>query len=674
MPLPRLSGVKSKLKEVAAKIAALAVGLIKKLAAHIRSSEDAKKRILLGGILLVFMLTSLILFISLRGGSSREGDFGIPDDFGILSLKTSVSPGSPLAPGVHAWRSGFPWRALDLFEEALRENLSQRERIALFNYCGHIRIALGDYAQASTAFNNARRLAPDAGAEYGLGRIAQLTHDIPQALQFYARATALRGDFALAWRRQGDCHFGLNRYAEARTKYRRALTHSDEDLIRFRLAECALHLGELEEARSGFLFLLENAQHPNIIAFSAAHLADSECDKGNTSAAIAYYRQAIRANPNVSAFRFNLGGLHLLAGELDEAVAVYNALLAMPRGLESDDANRRLAGILSRSLGEVFYDRNDSESALRFLQGSGQEDQEVLSMLGDINFLRGEDDLALEYYRRVLALGPLSRLAFLAYANSGTIYMNRSQAARALAAYTKALEIEPENPQLHYNLGFALLETGDRQGAQAAFLQAYTADQSLTDALLALVVTAGPENAVSVLFQARDESGHDSFFTQSLLARVFHLARDYGRAITSARRALVLAPAGTPVFDIQLLLLRSLLVQEEYSGAAKLLRDLRESHSQDPIYLYCAALFALRAGDSAAAARYLDLARQFVRSPSLRAAISYWQGNLAWQEGRIADALERYRETLDLVPGHTAASYNASYCVRQLADGNRGTR
>ena len=666
MPLPQLSDVKSELKALPAKFMAFIADIFKRLLAYLRSNKEARKRLLLGCILFALMLTSLMLFLALRNASSGGSDFGIPDDFGILSAKTSVSQDSPLLPGVNAWKSGYPWRALDLFTEALGGRLAERERIAIYNYCGHIRIALADYAQAAIAFTAAKRIADDAGAEYGLGRIAQLTEDIPRALQFYARAAALRDDFALAWRRQGDCLSAQGMYAEARERYKRAIFHSEDDLVRYRLAECALRLGEIEDAEFRFRSLLESTKNKNIIACSAAHLADRESDKGNVDEAIAYYRQAIRANPGIPAFRYNLGGLYLLQGELDEAVAVYNALLASSGG--QGEANTHLAETLSRNLGEVFYDRNDSESAMRFLRGSGQEDHDILSMLGDINFLKGEEEVALEYYRRVLASAPLSKNTFLAYANSGTIYLNRAQPERALAAYTMALEIEPENAQLQYNLGFALLETGDRKEAQAAFLRAYTADTSLTNAILALAVTAGPENAISAILDARDGTGRNNFFIQALLARVFHFAREYGRAAEFARRAIATAPAGTSVLETQLVLLRSLLAQENYSGARGLLAELKEKYSQNSVYLYCAGMLAIRTGDSTAA-RYFELAREYTSSPSLRAAISYWQGNLAWQEGRLADALTKYREALEYVPGHTAAAYNASYCVRQMTAG-----
>jgi len=653
MPSPRLLRVKAKIEELFAKFGEL--------------SRDAKKRVFLGALLLALMLFSLILFVTLKNRPPELEGFGVPDDFGILTQSTVLPQQSPLAPGASAWKSGYPWRALDHFTAALSAGLSQAETIAAWNYCGHIRIALGDYAQAGIAFSAANGIKPNAGAEYGLGRIAQLTKDIPQALHHYARATELRDDFALAWRRQGDCLFGEGGYAAARERYSRALVRSDEELLRFRLAECALYLGERDDARRQFTRLIESAQNKTITAYTAARLADMESDEGKLGQAIAYYRQAIADAPEAAAFRYNLGGLYLMDGQLEDAVAVYDALRVQKIGGGHQEA---LAEAFARNLGEVFYDRDDNESALHFLRSSGEEDYEILSMLGDLSLLRGEDDLALEYYRRVLALEPLSRLAFLAYANSATIYLNRGQPERALAAYRKAMEIEPENPRLLYNLGFALLQNGERREAREAFVNAYQADRTLTNALLALAATAAPgqESAASLVLEARDLTEQENFFAESLLARAYHLSREYGKAIASAERALRFAPKGTPLIDTQLLLLRSLLANQDYEAAGKLLLELRDANSQNPLYLYCAAIHALRTGNAGDGARFLGLAREYARGPSLRAAISYWQGNLAWQAGATGDALAKYRETLDLVPSHTAAAYNAAYCVKQLAD------
>ncbi|MDR2734364.1 MAG: tetratricopeptide repeat protein [Spirochaetota bacterium] len=637
---------------------------------RVQSEEDASQenrthsRAILGGALLAAMLLALALFILLKNRAPREDDHGLPDDFGILSPGAPFPDESPLSAAVSAWKSGYPWRALDIFEEALAGNLSQAERIAAYNYSGHIRIALADMAQARAAFNAALQLAPNPGAEYGLGRVAQLMQDIPLALECYARAVAMRGDFALAWRRQGDCYFGEGVYDTARERYNRALVFSDEELIRYRLAECALYLQEPREAERRFRMLLDGAQHKSIIAYSAARLADMESDNGNLSAAIGYYRQAIMVSPDVPAFRHNLGGLYLMSGQFDLAINEYNELRALTMNAEE---RAQLTESLSRNLGEAYYDRADTELALHFLAGSDAEDYEVLSMLGDLHFLRGDENRALEYYQRVLAKAPLSRLAFLAYANIGTICLGRADVSRALAAYLRASEIEPENAQLLYNLGFVFHQNGDTKQAEQSFLRAYTQDRSLTNALFALASIAGRD--VTPVVKGGDDNR--SFLEEYLLARIYHLGHEYSRAAASARRALALAARDDPAAAVQLLLMRALLALSDQEGAGKLLPELRETHSQDPLYLYCAAMYALQSRDTESGAHYLNLAKNYVTSPALRAWIVYWQGNLAWQSGKSGDALEKYREALDLAPGHTAAAYNASYCVQQMTESKK---
>ncbi len=77
-----------------------------------------------------------------------------------------------------------------------------------------------------------------------------------------------------------------------------------------------------------------------------------------------------------------------------------------------------------------------------------------------------KEDAAIEEYRKTLLAAPdfaraPERIAF--------IYANRGEFAAASIYLGEALRIEPENAEMHFNLGFARDKQGDFSGAIVAF-------------------------------------------------------------------------------------------------------------------------------------------------------------------------------------------------------------
>ncbi|MDZ4064729.1 MAG: tetratricopeptide repeat protein, partial [Coriobacteriia bacterium] len=58
----------------------------------------------------------------------------------------------------------------------------------------------------------------------------------------------------------------------------------------------------------------------------------------------------------------------------------------------------------------------------------------------------------------------------IAYTNLGNICFRQQNDVVAEQMYRRALEIEPKQPEAHYNLGYVMLERGD-PGAAVPFFQ-----------------------------------------------------------------------------------------------------------------------------------------------------------------------------------------------------------
>ncbi|HPH03480.1 MAG TPA: tetratricopeptide repeat protein [Spirochaetota bacterium] len=660
MRLPDLSVGKKYLERVAA-------GVLTRIESR---TGMRRNQILVAALLLALMLTSLLLFFSLKNRPHDPGGFGVPDDFGVLAAETVVHPQSPLAPAVGAWRRGSPWVALDLLRQAQTNHLTTEEHLAALNYAGHIRIWIGDLAAAGAAFQAGAGLKKNAGSAYGLGRVAELKNDYPLAVRQYRTAVEYRPDFALAWRRMGDVLMRQKDFEQAVLAYTRSLEISSLDITRYRLGEALVSQGQGEAARQHFQYILEHAHHSLLVGYAAARLGDLEDVRGDLKRAAELYQQAVRVCPETAAFRHNLGGILVRAGRLEEAMSVYLALRgAILKKKNPTISDTELRQSLARVIGETWYDRNDTAAALRFLSEAGREDSEVLAMLGDLFFLRGEYDDALGYYARVVANLPGQRLGLVALVNTGTIWLERMKPERALHAWEKALQIEPENPRVLCNIGLAHLALRDNKAAETAFRKAWTLDQSLTNALALLAATMPVGEIITLLREGEDKAS--GWFALHTLGRLYHRKREYGSAIEVLERAIKAAARPSEADASRLLLARCRMARDEHDLAARELQPIGERYAQDPLWLYQMGLLSWKTGSLTNARRYFSSAEQAQASPRLAAAIRYWLGNMEWKEGHIAGALAGYRAALTLHPGHTAAAVNAAWCVNRLAEGRK---
>lgn len=170
------------------------------------------------------------------------------------------------------------------------------------------------------------------------------------------------------------------------------------------LAYAWLRRGRLDEAARGFGSVIE--RRPDYVP-ALAGAAATESHRGDAEAARRLYQRALLAEPTSPFLRQRVAELRVQvterqvaaaraaqeAGRSEEAVATYRlALEAAPEvaGLRLELANLLAAG-------------GDVEGAVSVLKGDPTEDRQVLLRLGDLETQRRDYPGALEAYRRLLA-------------------------------------------------------------------------------------------------------------------------------------------------------------------------------------------------------------------------------------------------------------------------------
>jgi tetratricopeptide (TPR) repeat protein len=207
-----------------------------------------------------------------------------------------------------------------------------------------------------------------------------------------------------------------------------------------------------------------------------------------------FFARAVKADPGNTAYLFNLGYAHALAGAPADALAalreavrfdpadgdahlVMSAVLGRtPEGLRELELARALGTSLEPALlvagsrvpaglERVDLDLNTSPAARHAGAGVGRDQQETaafhLSRARELIAVR-RDTEAIEALRRAIYLSPYADEPHLLL---GTLYRRAGRLTEAIDAFKVALWSR-ETAAARVALGSALLDSGDREGAR----------------------------------------------------------------------------------------------------------------------------------------------------------------------------------------------------------------
>lgn len=305
--------------------------------------------------------------------------------------------------------------------------------------------------------------------------------------------------------------------------------------------------------------------HSHLIAAEAWLRATS----GDAPAAIADLKVTLEDPARQTALLSStLGVLLMNAGDLDGA----KEWLARAQKLNSNDV--RIAQQLAeqyRRRGEGYEQQAEAvyQLALRL-----QKDH-VPSLLGRALLLldRGLLDQAAQSVRQALAGGDAStRQQALAAAIQGSILYAQGKKDEGAAEEKKALELDPQSPDLPWLIGRRQLRDGDAAAAVASIQRAVNGDGKrvafyvdLTHALLA--TEGGAQKAVDLLQKATSRAG-DHPRIALLLGDAYRAMGDADRARGQYERAVDIAKKGGGLFpDARVALARLLRDQKNVPQA-----------------------------------------------------------------------------------------------------------
>ena len=193
--------------------------------------------------------------------------------------------------------------------------------------------------------------------------------------------------------------------------------------------------------------------------FNLGYLSQQE---GRLNEAIAFYKQVIQLNQNITDAYYNLGTIYQDKKQYDEALKYYRETLQRNPGIFSAHFN----------IGVIFAARKNFDEAMMHYQQALKINPRLFDAfynLGTVHEEKKEFQQAAEYYQKALDINP--NLAE-AYNSLGNISAKLDDLDKAMENYLAALKRNPNYVEALYNLGNLFRDLGKIKEAEIFFRRA----------------------------------------------------------------------------------------------------------------------------------------------------------------------------------------------------------
>jgi tetratricopeptide (TPR) repeat protein len=194
-----------------------------------------------------------------------------------------------------------------------------------------------------------------------------------------------------------------------------------------------------------------------------AHLGLLEARQEHYTEAVAFYRKALALNPTMPGLRLNLGLALFKAGELKQAIQTFDLLL------KSQPQNSAEALRLKTLIGMARYGLGDYAAAIPYLKQATAGDPQNLPFRLDLahSCLRTKQyPCVLDVYHEILMLNAESAEADML---AGEALDEMNDHAGAMQQFRAAVKANPQEPNVHFGLGYLLWTQGQFDEAAQEF-------------------------------------------------------------------------------------------------------------------------------------------------------------------------------------------------------------
>jgi tetratricopeptide (TPR) repeat protein len=366
--------------------------------------------------------------------------------------------------------------ALSRFEAALA---LEPENPEVIEAIGRALLELGRPEEAEASFLDALELDPNwVAPRMGLAALAMRNDDPFKTIHHLERATSLDPEYPDAFVELGRYYGLMGEPSLARATFERwTQTHPEDADMLINAGLTAFDAADYEVAMEFFDRALETARDDEQKSGARTFRANSLDMLGRYPEAIADYERVITYAPDWWEAHANLGICHARNGRAEEAEKAFR------RGLEECPGSPEIRDELAAHL---LAQNNNLEEALSLAEEAvalGQDEIRHLYTLGEVRLALGEEEGSAKAYRTVLNLDPEDPNAHL---EMGLYHERRGEVERAEEHFVEALKQDPGNPRALYSYASLYYATDDLETAEDLLVRAVAVDAGYSPALSAL--------------------------------------------------------------------------------------------------------------------------------------------------------------------------------------------
>jgi tetratricopeptide (TPR) repeat protein len=288
-----------------------------------------------------------------------------------------------------------------------------------------------------------------------LARIAEIYYEkgeLDSAYEMYRKITVLEPtteNARVAYLNMGNILDDAQRFDEAVEAYRKALTITPKDhTVYYNLGIAYKHAGKPELAIAAWK---KSAELDPGDSMPAVAIADYYYERGYYDLAETEYRRIVSIWPHIQEPHYKMGMMYYKRGNYDYALNAFNRVIEIEPN--SDLGRRSLiqkAILVSKTgAGEERLDKSMNLIQKAILMKP--EDPEALFALGIIYMKKEMYDNAMDTFYQVVKSAGENKLVADAYNNIGKCYFKKKQYKKALQAFTRGIEEDPESEELRMN-------------------------------------------------------------------------------------------------------------------------------------------------------------------------------------------------------------------------------
>ena len=371
---------------------------------------------------------------------------------------------------------GLIEEALGRFEQALA---AAPENPEVVEAVGRALLNLNRLEEAEASFLGALELDPEWIAPWmGLAMVA-LRRDEPfKIVHYLERAIEADPEYPEAYVELGRYYGFMGEPALAKATFERWTRRHPEDadmLINAGLT--AFDAADYAQAHAFFDKAIEVSTNEEQKSGARTFRANALDMLGRYAEAVAAYEEVIAEAPDWWEAHANLGICHARNGHPAKAEA------ALRRGLENCPGSPEIRDELAAHL---LAERRNLDEALRLSEEAvalGRDEIRHLHTLGEVKLTLGDEAGATEAYRAVLDLDPENPEAHL---ELGILHEGRGEVAKAEEHFVESLKSDPTNPRALYSYASLYYAADDLETAEELLVRALASDARYSPALSAL--------------------------------------------------------------------------------------------------------------------------------------------------------------------------------------------